>query len=394
MASDTRIELESDETILRLEPSYVARTWMSPGRRLGLDPAAYDAGERGWVCERWLASTTEAIGDAAAEGEGVSVAVTRAGRVRLDRLVESAAPRLLGADYARGHDGLGRLAKIFDYGERVPFHIHPPAAQAAEVGLNSKDEAYYFLPGVDLGAHPESFFGLHSALTRDEAAEAIVRHLCEWDGDGILELSPGFRLFPEGGYFVPSGVLHGPGTALTLELQEDSDAMAFLQGCAGEVLLSKELLFSSVHPRRREELGERAILDWIDWERNLMPDFHSAHRTPPRVFRSEPGVELAWLFWGGPKFVGKRLRLDPGAAATLAENGAFSLFVWRGRGEIGGIPVAAGVPGSDELLVTYEAAVRGVEARNTGEERMEAIAFFGPDLIEDAPLLPALPSPR
>ena len=44
--------------ILRLEPAWVARDFLPPGRRLGLPEEEYEAGERGWITERWLGSTT------------------------------------------------------------------------------------------------------------------------------------------------------------------------------------------------------------------------------------------------------------------------------------------------------------------------------------------------
>jgi hypothetical protein len=61
---DTRSTVEkalaAGNGILRLEPAWVARDFLPPGRRLGLTEAQYDVGERGWICERWLASTTKA----------------------------------------------------------------------------------------------------------------------------------------------------------------------------------------------------------------------------------------------------------------------------------------------------------------------------------------------
>ena len=36
--------------VLRLEPTWVARDFLPPGRRLGLPEEAYDVGERGFIC--------------------------------------------------------------------------------------------------------------------------------------------------------------------------------------------------------------------------------------------------------------------------------------------------------------------------------------------------------
>ncbi|MGB3485405.1 MAG: hypothetical protein WBB07_24715 [Mycobacterium sp.] len=373
--------------VLHLEPAFVARTWMKSGRRLGLPPEEYDAGERGEICERWLASTTPAANAVTVEGEGISVVRDGAAGHRLDRIVGVAPELVMGESYAADHDGLGRLAKIFDYGERVPFHIHPPTEEARKIGLNSKDEAYYFLPVGDLGAHPESFFGLHSSLSRQEASDELIGHLKRWSDDRVLSMSKGYTLYEEGGYFVPSGMLHAPGTALTLELQEDSDAMAFLQADCGGVHLSKDLLLGLLDSEAKAQRGEAAILDWIDWDLNLMADFHSAYRTPPAVFNAGAGVEESWIFYGGTKFNGKRLRLDPGASVRSVENGFYSVFVWSGTGTFGGAAFQGGAMGSDEFLVCHDRAVRGVEIVNTGNERVELIKFFGPDINNDVPLV-------
>ena len=68
----------------------------------------------------------------------------------------------MGAEYAKTHKGLGRLAKIYDFGARIPLP-HPPDEEGRGklVGANSKEEAYYFPEDVDLGPHPETFFGVH-----------------------------------------------------------------------------------------------------------------------------------------------------------------------------------------------------------------------------------------
>ena len=63
MAVDARRDqveraLSDTDGILRLAPAWVARDFLPPGRRLGLAEDAYELGDRGATCERWLASTT------------------------------------------------------------------------------------------------------------------------------------------------------------------------------------------------------------------------------------------------------------------------------------------------------------------------------------------------
>lgn len=51
-------EIEKNNGIIRLEPAWVARSFLPPGKRLGLEEKDYYVSERGWISERWLASVT------------------------------------------------------------------------------------------------------------------------------------------------------------------------------------------------------------------------------------------------------------------------------------------------------------------------------------------------
>ncbi|RLP74554.1 hypothetical protein D9V32_12760 [Mycetocola tolaasinivorans] len=372
--------------ILKLDAALVARDWLPPGRRLGLTEEQYNVGERGFICERWLGSTTHADNKKGPADEGVSYIRTEAGdRINLEEAIAAAPELIMGAEYASTHDGLGRLAKIYDFGARIPFHIHPPTAEAAKVGRNSKDEAYYFPPGVDMGAHPETFFGVHPYIVRDQDREILLPYLEEWKDDAILKHAFAYQQVAEEGFFIDSGILHAPGTALTIELQEDSDTLAMFQALNAGEIISKDLLYKDISDTDREELGERAALRWVDWEANGDPEFYSRRHIAPVPFKTEPGVDESWIFCGTQKFSGKRLRLAPGARVTDIEKGVFNILVWRGEGTVGGVPVRGEVLGEDELLVVHEAAVREHEIVNTGTEELFLIKFFGPDINDDAP---------
>ncbi len=74
----------------------------------------------------------------------------------------------------------------------------------------------------------------------------------EWKDDLILQHSRAYLLVPGEGFHLPSGVLHAPGTALTIELQEDSDVFAMLQALVAGKIISKDLLFKDVRPEDRK----------------------------------------------------------------------------------------------------------------------------------------------
>ena len=64
--------LSDGDGILRLEPAWVGRDFLPAGRRLGLAEGAYDLGDRGELCERWLGSTTRADNRIGPPDEGLS----------------------------------------------------------------------------------------------------------------------------------------------------------------------------------------------------------------------------------------------------------------------------------------------------------------------------------
>ena len=278
--------LNEGNGVLRLEPAWVARDFLPPGRRLGLADDAYDVGNRGFICERWLASTTRADNRVGPADEGLSYLSTGSDdRLTLESALAADPAAIMGADYAAEHPGgLGRLAKIFDYGDRLPYHIHPQQRHASLVGRKSKDEAYYFPPGVDRGKHPESFFGVHPWIAEQEAFDVLLPYLIDWDSDLILRHAPAHLQVPEEGFHIPSGVLHAPGTALTVELQEDSDVLAMFQALNAGKIISKELLFKDVRPQDRTRYGERFPLGFVDPGLNGDPYFYENHHlTPQRV---------------------------------------------------------------------------------------------------------------
>jgi hypothetical protein len=383
--------LETGDGVARLEPAFVARDFLPPGRRLGLPEDEYDVGDRGFICERWLASTTRADNRVGPADEGLSYLVgDRDGpgiRILLRDAVDAAPGTVMGGSYAATHAGLGRLAKLFDYGYRLPYHIHPPEQYAALVGAKPKDESYHYPAGVDMGAHPESFFGVHPWIGREQAFEVLLPYLVDWDSDLILRHARAELLVAGEGFHIPSGVLHAPGTALTLELQEDSDVLSMFQALNAGIIISKELLFKDVRPSDRAEHGERFPLGFVDAGLNADPYFYENRHLTPQPLRADDGsgIEESWIFYNTDRYSGKRLVVPPGGSATVEEPGVYSVFVWSGQGRYAGHEVAGGHSDRDELLITHERATRPHQVDNTGRDDLVVFTFFGPDVHADVP---------
>jgi hypothetical protein len=382
--------LSSAGGVIRLKPCWVARDLVPPGRRLGLPEEAYDAGERGFICERWLASTTPADNAVGPEDEGLSYIALEGTDLSLREAVAAAPEQILGRTYASSHAGLGRLAKIFDYADRLPYHLHPRLEQARLVGRNSKDEAYYFPEGIDMGQHPESFLGLHPSFADPALHEDLLKYLVDWDSDDILRHARGYVQVPGEGFHIPSGVLHAPGTAVTIELQEDSDVFAMLQAKNAGRIIPKRLLFKDVRPEDVARFGERFVLDMIDWEANADPWFYENRHLEPLAIDGQggDGGSESWVYYNTTKFSGKKVVVRPGGTYRTADAGVYNLLVLSGTGTFAGHRVRGGDPDLDELLVVHDAAVSGIEIHNDGlTEDLTLIKFFGPDVNPDVPMI-------
>lgn len=376
--------------IMRLEPAWVARDFLPPGKRFGLPEAMYELGERGGICERWIASTTKADNAHGVPNEGLSMLNFESSeKISLRDAVDLAGDLIMGKEYLSKHKGLNRLAKIFDYAYRLPYHIHQMQEHAKLVGCNSKEEAYYFPEGVDMGKSPETFFGVHPYITDQKKYDLLLPYLVDWKDDLILQFARAYKQIPGDGFHVPSGTLHAPGTALTIELQEDSDVFAMMQAKVGERSISKELLFKDVLPEDRKKYGEKIILEMVNWEVSGDPYFYENRHTPPLLIENSKTLdgEEYWIFYNTKKFSGKKTIVHPGGRLSTKEKGVYNILVWQGKGTFEGIEIESRNFEKDELLICYDRSIKQTEIVNTGTEDLIIFKFFGPDINPDVPML-------
>lgn len=115
--------LEDGNGILRLKPTWVARSGFKSGKNLGLEEAEYDKGKRGEITERWIGSTTKADNIIGSEDEGLSCIYSDSGlSITLKEVIDYTKELIIGRNYSLKHAGLGILAKILDYSDRIFYH--------------------------------------------------------------------------------------------------------------------------------------------------------------------------------------------------------------------------------------------------------------------------------
>jgi len=367
------------------------------GHRLGLDDYAVEDERRGEICERWLASTTTADNPYGPEDEGLSyIRFEDGSQILLRDAVSAAGDLLLGKEQFEKYGGITMFTKLFDFAAPIPFHLHQMKQHTQPLGKGPKDEAYYFPEGVPTGSFPYTFLGVHPSLALPENRTKLIPYLEMWETDEILKFSRAYKLVPGEGFLVPSGTLHAPGTALTLEIQEASDVFAMFQGIAGGRPISRDLLWKDVDPMVQKRNDLLSILDLVNWQTSGDPYFYENYHTSAILVDSsrQSGGEEYWIFYGSTKFSGKKCVVRPGRNLDCRERGAFTVLVWRGEGTFSDRRIRAGADRThtnDELFVCYDAATRPHRISNTGSGDLILFKLFGPEVNPDTPVLSRYP---
>lgn len=382
--------IEENDGILKLRPAWIARDFLVGGHRLGLKEEDYDCGERGEIIERWFCSDTHAVNTIDIPTEGFSELEIPGYKITMPEALAVCKEEILGEEYAKNHDGFGRLIKIYDYKTRLFMHIHQRQQDLNTQGKTSKDEAYHFLD-APMGDHPETFFGVHQYIVEKNLQyDIFMPMLVNWNGDdaSMLKHSRAFHQAPGEGFYLDSGILHAPGTALTMEIQEPSDVGAIYQANINGYDVDKSLLTKDVAPEDIEKWGspELAALHQIDWEACADPYFYEhRHLYPKPCEETRQGdVFEEWIYYGTPKFSGKRLILKPGQKFLSKENGVYNIFIWKGKAAVNGVSLMAGQFDlnycDDELLIVDAKAKEGVMIENTGDTDVVLYKYFGKDI--------------
>lgn len=378
--------------VLRLEPSWVPRSFMIPGRRLKLHPDDLYAfgGHRGGINERWFSSTTQASnGPETTRDEGLSyVHPSKGKKFLLKEAVESAGDLILGSEVMEREKGWNLLCKFFDNMGPIPHHMHQSDEFAKLVGHKGKPEAYYFPPQYNQlnNNFPHTYMGLEPGTTKEDIRRCLER----WNrGDnGIIFHSRAYRLEPGSGWQINPGILHAPGSLVTYEPQVNSDVFAMFQSEVEGRIVDWGLLTKDVLPEYHHDLDY--LVSMLDWEANVNPEFASSNKTHPHPVReidemADAGYREMWITYGTRYYSAKELTVSPGKTATIRDSAAYGLIVTQGHGRVGGALVSTpslirfGAMTEDELFVTSSAAEQGVLVENRSmTDPLVLLKHFGP----------------
>ena len=386
--------------LLRLEPAWVPRSFMIPGRRLKLHPDDLYAcgGHRGGINERWFSSTTNADnGPGTPADEGLSyVRLDNGTRFLLKDAVASAGDELVGADVMSREKGWNLLCKFFDNMGPIPHHMHQSDAQAKLVGRKGKPEAYYFPPQYNQTDNnfPHTFMGLEPGTTKAD----VRRCLENWNkGDnGITFLSRAYRLQPGSGWQIDPGILHAPGSLCTYEPQVNSDVFAMFQSEVEGRIIDWSLLTKDVPADHHHDLD--FLVELLDWEANVNPNFGASNRVFPKPVKpfaaTEPdGYREQWICYGTRFYSAKELTVLPSRRVTITDAAAYGIILTQGHGTMNTLRVSTpsmiryGQMTEDEVFVSAAAATAGVTIENlSATDPLVMLKHFGPGNPDAEPL--------
>ena len=383
--------IDAGHGVLRLDPCWVPRTFMVPGRRLRLHPDDLYAlgGHRGGINERWFSSTTNADnGPGTPPDEGLSYVRAGSDRFQLKDAVEVAGDLLLSDGVMRREGGWNILCKFFDNMGPIPHHMHQSEEQARLVGRRGKPEAYYFPPQYNqtFNNFPYTFMGLDPGTTKSNVRQCLE----QWRrGDnGILNFSRAFRLEPGSGWQINPGILHAPGSLVTYEPQVNSDVFAMFQSEVEGRIVPWDLMVKDVPKDHHHDLDY--LVDMLDWDANVNPEFARTNRVFPCPVKpiaetESMGYREQWVCYGTGYYSAKELTVLPKRRVTIRDQEAFGLIVTQGHGTLSGLTVSAptmiryGQSTEDELFVTALAAQAGISIENSSDtDPLVILKHFGP----------------
>lgn len=113
------------------------------------------------------------------------------------------------------------------------------------------------------------------------------------------------------------------------------------------------------------------LVDVIDWDKNVDPDFHKNRFMAPKVITENEEYTEEWICYKCKEVSAKRLTVQPGKTVTIKDAAAYGFILLQGKGKFGIWEIETptliryGELTNDEFFVTEKAAKEGIVITNT-----------------------------
>jgi hypothetical protein len=161
------------------------------------------------------------------------------------------------------------------------------------------------------------------------------------------------------------------------------------ESITGNTVIPEEFLWKNTPENR---IGDyEFLLDVIDWELNLDPNFVQNRKMIPIPVKNNEevvreGFIEQWICYKSSDFSAKELTVFPRQKVTIKDNAAYGMILMQGHGRMGKWQIDTpaiirfGQDTNDEFFVSEQAASAGVIIENLSDtEPLVMIKHFGPD---------------
>ena len=133
--------------------------------------------------------------------------------------------------------------------------------------------------------------------------------------------------------------------------------------------VSEDLLWKNCPDEERGNFDY--LVDVIDWEKNVDPNFSKNRFMKPVVITENEDYTEEWICYKCREVSAKRLTVQPGKTVTVTDAAAYGFILLQGHGKCGVWEIETptliryGELTNDEFFVTEAAAKAGVTITNT-----------------------------
>lgn len=306
----------------------------------------------------------------------------------LKDVIEELKDQIVGKSIWNKYKKWPMFSKYFDNQGPLPHHVHHRDEHAARVGAKGKPEMYFFPSQLNNhgGEFPFTFFGFNPDCKKEEIKKCL-KNFNKGDNK-ILDYSRAYKITLDTGWDVPPGVLHAPASLCTYEPQFASDVYAMYQSVLyGGHCVSEDLLWKNCP--KKEKGNFDYLMEVIDWEANVDPNFKKNRFMPPIIARENEKFKEEWICYKSKLVSAKRLTVYPKQTVVIKDSAPYGFILIEGHGEFGEWQIETptliryGELTNDEFFITENAAKRGITVTNeSSTENLVMLKHFAenPDL--------------